>query len=73
MDLLRRTLGLTVVMVMHDLAPAARCAERLSSWKLGGWPRAGLFDRVLVAPEYPRPPELLACVGCHVFAVPEQW
>ncbi|MER6526862.1 ATP-binding cassette domain-containing protein [Streptomyces sp. NPDC001508] len=72
LDSLRRTLGLTVVMVTHDLAAAARHAERVVVLDEGRVAEAGPVDRVLVAPEHPVTRELLACADRPVFAVPEQ-
>ncbi|MEU6606474.1 ATP-binding cassette domain-containing protein [Streptomyces shenzhenensis] len=72
LDSLRRTLGLTVVMVTHDLAAAARHAERVVVLSEGRVAEAGPVDQVLVAPEHPVTRELLACADGPVFAVPEQ-
>ncbi|MGW4027594.1 ABC transporter ATP-binding protein, partial [Streptomyces sp. NPDC005009] len=71
LDSLRRTLGLTVVMVTHDLAAAARRAERVVVLDAGRVVEAGPVDRVLVAPEHPVTRELLAHAGGPVLAVPE--
>ncbi|MFH9810658.1 ABC transporter ATP-binding protein [Streptomyces olivaceus] len=57
---LRRTLGLTVVMVTHDLTAAARHAERVVVLDAGRVAEAGPVDRVLVNPEHPVTRELLA-------------
>ncbi|MGW3955755.1 ABC transporter ATP-binding protein [Streptomyces sp. NPDC004752] len=71
LDSLRRTLGLTVVMVTHDLAAAARRAERVVVLDAGRVVEAGPVDRVLVAPEHPVTRELLAHADGPVLAVPE--
>ncbi|MFI9604891.1 ABC transporter ATP-binding protein [Streptomyces sp. NPDC052043] len=60
LDSLRRTRGLTVVMVTHDLSAAARRAERIVVLDAGRVVEAGPVDRVLVAPEHPVTRELLA-------------
>ncbi|WP_399141820.1 ABC transporter ATP-binding protein [Streptomyces sp. NBUA17] len=57
---LRRTLGLTVVMVTHDLTAAARHAEQVVVLDAGRVAEAGPVDRVLVNPEHPVTRELLA-------------
>ncbi|MFJ2020679.1 ABC transporter ATP-binding protein [Streptomyces nodosus] len=71
LDSLRRTLGLTVVMVTHDLAAAARRAERVVVLDAGRVVEAGPVDRVLVTPEHPVTRGLLASSGGPVLAVPE--
>ncbi|MER7054159.1 ATP-binding cassette domain-containing protein [Streptomyces sp. NPDC000351] len=72
LDSLRRTLGVTVVMVTHDLTAAARGAERIVVLDGGRVVEAGPVDRVLTAPEHPVTRELLAYAGYDVIAVPEQ-
>ncbi|AJE43698.1 ABC transporter ATP-binding protein [Streptomyces nodosus] len=72
LDSLRRTLGLTVVMVTHDLAAAARRAERVVVLDAGRVVEAGPVDRVLVTPEHPVTRGLLASSGGPVLAVPEE-
>ncbi|MGI5440683.1 ABC transporter ATP-binding protein [Streptomyces shenzhenensis] len=72
LDSLRRTLGLTVVMVTHDLAAAARHAQRVVVLAEGRVAEAGPVDQVLVAPEHPVTRELLACANGPVRAAPEQ-
>lgn len=71
LDSLRRTLGLTVVMVTHDLAAAARRAEQVVVLDAGRVVEAGSVGRVLVAPEHPVTRKLLAHAGGPVLAVPE--
>ncbi|EGG47099.1 ABC transporter ATP-binding protein [Streptomyces griseoaurantiacus M045] len=68
LDSLRRELGLTVVMVTHDLAAAARHAEHVVVLDAGRVVESGPAGRVLAAPEHPVTRELLACA--HHFAVP---
>ncbi|MFD8339114.1 ABC transporter ATP-binding protein [Streptomyces solisilvae] len=58
---LRRTLGLTVVLVTHDVAAAARCAEQVVVLDGGQVVESGPADRVLVRPEHAVTRELLAC------------
>lgn len=72
LDSLRRTLGLTVVMVTHDLAAAARHAERVVVLDEGRVAEAGPVERVLAAPEHPVTRDLLACADPPVPALPEQ-
>ncbi|MFF9902098.1 ABC transporter ATP-binding protein [Streptomyces olivaceus] len=69
---LRRTLGLTVVMVTHDLAAAARHAERVVVLDAGRVAEAGPVDRVLVNPEHPVTRELLAFAVRPGPSVPER-
>ncbi|WP_411575548.1 ABC transporter ATP-binding protein [Streptomyces mutabilis] len=69
---LRRTLGVTVVMVTHDLTAVARCAERIVVLDAGGVVEAGPVDRVLTAPVHPVTRGLLAHAGGAVLAVPDQ-
>ncbi|GHI98463.1 ATP-binding cassette domain-containing protein [Streptomyces olivaceus] len=69
---LRRTLGLTVVMVTHDLAAAARHAERVVVLDAGRVAEAGPVDRVLVNPEHPVTRELLAFAVRPGASVPER-
>ncbi|MGP2438406.1 ABC transporter ATP-binding protein [Streptomyces sp. JW3] len=72
LDSLRRTLGLTVVMVTHDLAAAARHADRVVVLAAGRVAEAGPADRVLAAPEHPVTRELLACADRPVATVAER-
>ncbi|MFF2650707.1 ABC transporter ATP-binding protein [Streptomyces sp. NPDC058045] len=60
LDSLRRTLGLTVVTVTHDLSAAARRADRVVVLDAGRVVESGPADRVLVAPEHPVTRALLA-------------
>ncbi|MER7837618.1 ATP-binding cassette domain-containing protein [Streptomyces sp. NPDC096040] len=74
---LRRTLGLTVVLVTHDLAAAARCAEQVVVLDAGQVVESGPADRVLAHPEHAVTRELLACAahlppGTSVLPVLEQ-
>ncbi|MGV9390812.1 ABC transporter ATP-binding protein [Streptomyces olivaceus] len=69
---LRRTLGLTVVMVTHDLTAAARHAERVVVLDAGRVAEAGPVDRVLVDPEHPVTRELLAFAVRPGPSVPER-
>ncbi|MEU0471638.1 ABC transporter ATP-binding protein [Streptomyces olivaceus] len=69
---LRRTLGLTVVMVTHDLTAAARHAERVVVLDEGRVVEAGPADRVLVNPEHPVTRELLAFAVRSGPLVPER-
>jgi peptide/nickel transport system ATP-binding protein len=71
LDSLRSTLGLTVVMVTHDLTAVARRAERVVVLDAGRVVEDGPVERVLVAPEHPRTRELLAHAGDPVLAAPE--
>ncbi|MER6237968.1 ATP-binding cassette domain-containing protein [Streptomyces clavifer] len=63
LNTLRRTLGLTVVMVTHDLAAAARCADRVVVLDAGRVVEAGPAERVLVHPKHPVTRELVGCAG----------
>ncbi|MFH9817797.1 ABC transporter ATP-binding protein [Streptomyces sp. NPDC017230] len=72
LDSLRRTLGVTVVMVTHDLTAAARGAERVVVLDAGRVVEAGPVDRVLTAPEHPVTRELLAYAGDGVLAAPDR-
>ncbi|MEV7481213.1 ABC transporter ATP-binding protein [Streptomyces halstedii] len=72
LDSLRRTLGPAVVMVTHDLAAAARHADRVVVLDEGRVVEAGPAAWVLAAPEHPVTRELLACAGRPVSAVPER-
>ncbi|CAL9671674.1 ABC transporter ATP-binding protein [Streptomyces sp. enrichment culture] len=60
LDSLRHTLGVTVVMVTHDLAAAAGHAQRVVVLDSGRVVETGAADRVLRAPEHPVTRELLA-------------
>ncbi|KPC71844.1 ABC transporter ATP-binding protein [Streptomyces sp. NRRL WC-3753] len=72
LDSLRRTLGLTVVMVTHDLTAVAARAEQIVVLDGGRVVEAGPADRVLVDPGHPVTRGLLTRVGRPVLAVPEQ-
>ncbi|MFC9050364.1 ABC transporter ATP-binding protein [Streptomyces anthocyanicus] len=69
---LRRTLGVTVVMVTHDLTAAAHHAERAVVLDAGRVAEAGPVDRVLTAPEHPVTRALLTHADGVVLAVPDQ-
>ncbi|MFF4472241.1 ABC transporter ATP-binding protein [Streptomyces sp. NPDC001599] len=72
LDSLRRTLGVTVVMVTHDLTAAAHHAERVVVLDAGRVAEAGPVDRVLTAPEHPVTRALLTYADGAVLAVPDQ-
>ncbi|MER6323695.1 ABC transporter ATP-binding protein [Streptomyces coelicoflavus] len=72
LDSLRRTLGLTVVMVTHDLTAVAARAEQVVVLDAGRVVEAGPADRVLADPGHPVTRGLLTRVGRPVLAVPEQ-
>ncbi|WP_327250074.1 ABC transporter ATP-binding protein [Streptomyces sp. NBC_01320] len=71
LDSLRRARGLTVVMVTHDLAAAARRAEQVVVLDAGRVVEAGRVDHVLVNPEHPVTRELLAYDDDPALTVPE--
>ncbi|MFA3875823.1 ABC transporter ATP-binding protein [Streptomyces sp. MMCC 100] len=71
LDELRRTLGLTVVMVTHDLAAAASRADQVVVLDEGRVVEAGPPDRVLVNPEHAVTRNLLAHEGGPVLTVPK--
>ncbi|MGW0999412.1 ABC transporter ATP-binding protein [Streptomyces sp. NPDC002523] len=71
LDSLRRTRGLTVVMVTHDLTAVATRAEQVVVLDAGRVVEAGRADRVLVDPEHPVTRGLLAGEGGPALAVPE--
>ncbi|WUM10919.1 dipeptide/oligopeptide/nickel ABC transporter ATP-binding protein [Streptomyces sp. NBC_00334] len=71
LDSLRRTLGLTVVMVTHDLAVAATRADQVVVLDGGRVVEAGRADRVLVHPEHPVTRHLLARGDGPVLTAPE--
>ncbi|MEW2220338.1 ATP-binding cassette domain-containing protein [Streptomyces sp. NPDC006990] len=71
LDSLRRTIGLTVVMVTHDLAAAAGRAEQVVVLDEGRVVEAGRADRVLVDPEHPATRNLLAREDGPVLTAPE--
>ncbi|MBL1120558.1 ABC transporter ATP-binding protein [Streptomyces sp. 110] len=71
LDELRRTLGLTVVMVTHDLAAAASRADMVVVLDEGRVVEAGPADRVLVNPEHAVTRNLLAHEGGPVLTVPK--
>lgn len=60
LDSLRHTLGVTVVMVTHDLAAAAGHAQRVVVLDAGRVVESGAADRVLSTPEHPVTRQLLA-------------
>ncbi|MEV5645838.1 ATP-binding cassette domain-containing protein [Streptomyces flaveolus] len=71
LDELRRTLGLTVVMVTHDLAAAASRADQVVVLDEGRVVEAGRADRVLVNPEHAVTRNLLAHGGGPALTVPK--
>ncbi|MFJ6070893.1 ABC transporter ATP-binding protein [Streptomyces sp. NPDC093065] len=71
LDDLRRTLGLTVVMVTHDLAAASSRADRVVVLDEGRVVEAGRADRVLVNPEHTVTRNLLAHEGRPVLTAPK--
>ncbi|MFF1487496.1 ABC transporter ATP-binding protein [Streptomyces sp. NPDC058319] len=71
LDELRRTPGLTVVMVTHDLAAAAQRADQVVVLDEGRVVEAGPADRVLVDPEHAVTRKLLAPEGGPVPTVPK--
>lgn len=71
LDSLRRTIGLTVVMVTHDLAAAAGRADQVVVLDEGRVVEAGRADRVLVDPEHPATRNLLAREDGPVLTAPE--
>lgn len=71
LDSLRRTLGLTVVMVTHDLAAAAGRADQVAVLDAGRVVEAGRAGRVLVNPEHPATRNLLAHEDGPVLTAPE--
>ncbi|MEJ1202357.1 MULTISPECIES: ABC transporter ATP-binding protein [unclassified Streptomyces] len=71
LDSLRRTLGLTVVMVTHDLTAVATRAEQVVVLDAGRVVEAGPADRVLVDPEHPVTLGLLAREDGPALVVPE--
>ncbi|OMI35642.1 ABC transporter ATP-binding protein [Streptomyces sparsogenes] len=72
LDSLRRTLGLTVVMVTHDMTAAATRAEQVVVLDGGRVVEAGRADRVLVRPEHLVTRALLASEdGPTAFTVPK--
>ncbi|WP_055468802.1 ABC transporter ATP-binding protein [Streptomyces ardesiacus] len=71
LDSLRRTLGLTVVMVTHDLTAVAPRADQVVVLDAGRVVEAGPADRVLVDPEHPVTRGLLAREEGPALAVPE--
>jgi peptide/nickel transport system ATP-binding protein len=72
LDSLRRELGLTVVMVTHDLAAAARHAEHVVVLDAGRVVESGPVERVLATPEHPVTRQLLACAHRPAASVPER-
>ncbi|MEU4983190.1 ATP-binding cassette domain-containing protein [Streptomyces sp. NPDC021969] len=72
LDSLRRTLGVTVVMVTHDLTAAAHHAERVVVLDAGRVAEAGPVDRVLTDPGHPVTRALLTYADGAVRAVPDQ-
>ncbi|MEU9384675.1 ATP-binding cassette domain-containing protein [Streptomyces sp. NPDC048279] len=71
LDSLRWTLGLTVVMVTHDLTAVAARAEQVVVLDEGRVVEAGRAGRVLVNPEHPATRALLAREDGPALAVPE--
>ncbi|MFD7061493.1 ABC transporter ATP-binding protein [Streptomyces sp. NPDC059906] len=72
LDSLRRTLGVTVVMVTHDLTAAAHHAERVVVLDAGRVAEAGPAVRVLTAPGHPVTRALLTHADGAVLAVPDR-
>ncbi|MFH8442072.1 ABC transporter ATP-binding protein [Streptomyces sp. NPDC018026] len=72
LDSLRRTLGVTVVMVTHDLTAAAQHAERVVVLDAGRVAESGPVHRVLTAPEHAVTRALLAHADGAVVAVPDR-
>ncbi|MDI6517146.1 ATP-binding cassette domain-containing protein [Streptomyces coelicoflavus] len=72
LDSLRRTLGLTVVMVTHDLTAVAARADQVVVLDGGRVVEAGPADRVLMDPRHPVTRGLLLREDGPVLAVPEQ-
>ncbi|NEV89720.1 ABC transporter ATP-binding protein [Streptomyces tendae] len=70
LDSLRHTLGVTVVMVTHDLTAASAHAQRVVVLDAGRVVEAGAADRVLRAPEHPVTRALLAHAASAALAVP---
>ncbi|RCG28572.1 ABC transporter ATP-binding protein [Sphaerisporangium album] len=62
---LRRALGLTLLLVTHDLAAAARYADRVVVLDGGTVVESGPPDRVLSRPEHAVTRELVACSGAN--------
>lgn len=60
LDELRRTLGLTVLLVTHDLTVVARCADRVAVLDAGRVVEHGATGDVLADPRHPVTRELLA-------------
>lgn len=71
LDELRRTLGLTVVMVTHDLVAAVSRADQVVVLDEGRVVEAGRVERVLVNPEHAVTRNLLAHGGGPVLSVPK--
>ncbi|NEB14030.1 ABC transporter ATP-binding protein [Streptomyces coelicoflavus] len=71
LDSLRRTLGLTVVMVTHDLTAVAARAEQVVVLDAGRVVEAGPADRVLADPGHPVTRGLLTREDGPALAVPE--
>ncbi|MFE0674058.1 ABC transporter ATP-binding protein [Streptomyces sp. NPDC058867] len=72
LDSLRRTQGLTVVMVTHDLSTAATRADQVVVLDEGRVAEAGPADRVLEHPEHPVTRELLARAAGHALTGSER-
>ncbi|MZG15789.1 ABC transporter ATP-binding protein, partial [Streptomyces sp. SID5914] len=70
LDSLRHTLGVTVVMVTHDLTAASAHAQRVVVLDAGRVVEAGAADRVLRTPEHPVTRALLAHAASTALAVP---
>jgi peptide/nickel transport system ATP-binding protein len=71
LDSLRWTLGLTMIMVTHDLAVAATRAEQVMVLGAGRAVEVGSAERVLRSPEHSVTRALLACEDRPALAVPE--
>jgi len=61
LDELRRTLGLTVLLVTHDLGVVARCARQLAVLDAGRVVERGPTADLLTAPRHPVTRELVRC------------
>jgi peptide/nickel transport system ATP-binding protein len=67
---LRCTLGLTVLLVTHDLAAAARCADQVVVLDGGRVVESGPPGRVLNRPEHAVTRELVSCSGASATGRP---
>jgi peptide/nickel transport system ATP-binding protein len=59
---LNRTLGLTIVLISHDLSVVARVCDRIAVMRIGRVVEAGVPDQVLGRPQDPYTRQLLASV-----------